>query len=204
MIPACHNRLQLNSFRIFHLVTLILLIQFSCKNDIETINALTSDLNLPDQSAFNFETTYTDSGLMVGKIIAPEMNHYNNKEEPYFEFPAGMKVIFYDESGNSESTIEANYAIYHENTDIWDARGQVIADNPRKGEKLETEQMFWNQREERIYTDKFTKLTNSDGVFYGENGFESRQDLTKWRLIGSKGTVNFREDQDPAPLIREQ
>jgi LPS export ABC transporter protein LptC len=173
--------------------------QFSCKNDIETINALTSDLNLPDQSAFNFETTYTDSGLLVGKIIAPEMNHFNNKEEPYFEFPRGMKVIFYDEQGISESSIVANYAIFYENTDIWEARGQVIADNPRKGEKLETEQMFWNQREERIYTDKFTKLTNSDGVFYGENGFESRQDLTKWKLIGSKGTVNFREDQDPAP-----
>jgi LPS export ABC transporter protein LptC len=199
MIPACHNRFQITTVRIFLLMTLMLFIQSSCKNDIETINALTSDLNLPDQSGFNFETAYTDSGLLVGKIIAPEVNHYNNKEEPYFEFPRGMKVIFYDENGNSESTIEANYAIFYENTDIWEARGQVIADNPREGEKLETEQMFWNQREERIYTDKFTKLTNSDGVFYGENGFESRQDLTKWRLIGSSGTVNFREDQNPAP-----
>ena len=199
MIPACNKRLQLTTFRIFFLITIILFIQFSCKNDIETINALTSELNLPDQSGFDFETTYTDSGLLVGKIIAPEVNHYSTKEEPYFEFPRGMKVIFYDEVGNPESTIQANYAIFYENTDIWEARGQVIADNPRQGEKLETEQMFWNRREEKIYTDKFTKLTNSDGVFYGENGFESRQDLTKWRLIGSKGTVNFREDQDPAP-----
>jgi LPS export ABC transporter protein LptC len=172
---------------------------FSCKNDIETINALTSELNLPDQSGFDFETSYTDSGRLVGKIIAPEVNHYGRKEEPYFEFPKGMKVVFYDVTGNPESTIQAKYAIFYEKTEIWEARGQVIAENPRTGEKLETEQMFWDRKAEKIYTEKFTKLTNADGVFFGENGFESRQDLSKWKLIGSTGTVNVLDDQAPVP-----
>jgi len=39
----------------------------SCKNDIETINALTSELNLPDQSGFNIEITYTGFRETAGK-----------------------------------------------------------------------------------------------------------------------------------------
>jgi len=167
----------------------------SCKNDIETINALTSELNLPDQSGFNIEITYTDSGKLQGKIFAPEINKYSRKEEPYTEFPKGLKVVFYDSLERPRSSIQAKYAIYSEKKQLWEARNQVIAENPGQGKKLETEQMFWDQKAERIYSDKFTRLTNSDGIFYGEGGFESRQDLTKWKLKGSSGTVNVKNEE---------
>jgi len=169
----------------------------SCKNDIETINALTTELNLPDQSGYNIEISYTDSGILRGKIFAPEINKYSRKEEPYIEFPKGMKVIFYDSLQRAVSYMQSNYAIYYEKKELWEARNQVIAEDQQKGEKLETEHMFWDQKAERIYSDKFTRLTNPDGVFYGENGFEARQDLSKWKLKGSSGTVNVRDDIAP-------
>jgi LPS export ABC transporter protein LptC len=169
----------------------------SCKNDIETINALTTELNLPDQSGFNIEIAYTDSGILKGKIFSPEINKYSRKEEPYFEFPKGMKVVFYDSLGRASSYIQSKYAIYYEKKELWEARNQVIAEDQQKGEKLETEHMFWDQKAERIYSDKFTRLTNPDGIFYGENGFEARQDLSKWKLKGSSGTVNVRDDVAP-------
>lgn len=170
---------------------------FSCKNDIETINALTSELDLPDQSGYNIEITYTDSGVLQGKIFAPEVNKFSRKEEPYVEFPKGMRVVFYDSLEREESYIKANYAIFYEKKQLWEARNQVIAENPGAGKKLETEQMFWDQKAERIYSDKFTRLTNADGIFYGEGGFESRQDLSKWKLKESSGTVNLR-DENPS------
>jgi LPS export ABC transporter protein LptC len=168
---------------------------FSCKNDIETINALTSELNLPDQSGYNIEISYTDSGKLQGKILAPEINKYDRKEEPYTEFPKGLKVVFYDSLERPESYIQAKYAIYYEKKQLWEARNQVIAENPTNGKKLETEQMFWDQKAGRIYSEKFTRLTNSDGIFYGEGGFESRQDLSKWKLKGSSGIVNVRDEE---------
>ncbi len=172
---------------------------FSCKNDIETINALTSELTLPDQSAYDIEISYTDSGRLKGKITAPEINKYSRREEPYIEFPKGMHVVFYDSLERATSFIQSNYSIFYEKKQLWEARGQVVAEDPQKGEKLETEQMFWDQKTEWIYSDKFTRLTNRDGVFYGESGFESRQDLTKWKLKGSSGTVNVRDDGPPRP-----
>ena len=166
----------------------------SCKNDIETINALNNEIKLPDQSGFNIEITYTDSGKVQGKINAPEVNKYDRGEEPYVEFPKGMKVMFYDSLERPTSIIKANYAIYYEKKQLWEARNQVVAENLVNHDKLETEQMFWDQKEERIYSEKFTRLTNSDGISYGEGGFESRQDMSKWRLKGSSGTLNVNND----------
>ncbi len=174
----------------------------SCQNDIETINALTNKVDLPDVSGFNIEISYTDSGLLKGKIIAPEANDFNRKEDPYTEFPKGIKVIFYDLAGNPESYIQANYAILYKKKQLWEGRSQVLAENQRTGEKLETEEIFWDQKEKRIYSDKFSTITNQDGVFYGEYGFEAREDLSKWWMKGYKGRINVRddlppEDQDP-------
>jgi LPS export ABC transporter protein LptC len=171
----------------------------SCTNDIETINALNNEIKLPDQSGFDIEITYTDSGRIQGKIYAPEVNKYDRGEEPYVEFPKGMKVVFYDSLERPNSYIKANYAIYFEKKQLWEARNQVVAENQANQDKLETEQMFWDQKEERIYSEKFTRLTNADGISYGEGGFESRQDMTKWRLKGSSGTLNVSNDNISGP-----
>jgi LPS export ABC transporter protein LptC len=171
----------------------------SCKNDIETINALNNEIKLPDQSGFNIEITYTDSGKIQGKIYAPEVNKYDRGEEPYVEFPKGMKVIFYDSLERPTSYIRANYAIYYAKKQLWEARNQVVAENQMNHDKLETEQMFWDQKDEKIYSEKFTRLTNADGISYGEGGFESRQDMSKWRLKGSSGTLNVSGDITSEP-----
>jgi LPS export ABC transporter protein LptC len=171
----------------------------SCKNDIETINALNNEIKLPDQSGFDIEITYTDSGKIQGKIKAPEVNKYDRGEEPYVEFPKGMTVVFYDSLERPTSYIKANYAIYYAKKQLWEARNQVVAENEVNHDKLETEQMFWDQKEEKIYSEKFTQLTNADGISYGEGGFESRQDMSKWRLKGSSGTLNVTNDNINGP-----
>lgn len=171
----------------------------SCSNDIETINALNNEIKLPDQSGFNIEITYTDSGKIQGKIYAPEVNKFDRGEEPYVEFPKGMKVIFYDSLERPTSYVKANYAIYYEKKQLWEARNQVVVENQVNHDKLETEQMFWDQKAEKIYSDKFTRLTKQDGISYGEGGFESRQDMSKWRLNGSSGTLNVSNDNTTAP-----
>jgi LPS export ABC transporter protein LptC len=180
-------------------LTIILASFASCKNDIETINALNNEIKLPDQSAFNIEITYTDSGRIQGKIYAPEVNKYDRGEEPYAEFPKGMKVILYDSLERPYAYIKANYAIYYEKKDLWEARNQVVAENQLNHNKLETEQMFWDRQEGKIYSEKFTRLTNSDGISYGEGGFESRQDMSKWRLKGSSGTLNVTNENMNGP-----
>jgi LPS export ABC transporter protein LptC len=171
-----------------------LLMVISCKNDIETIQALTSESTLPDVTGFNVEMSYTDSGTLKGKIIAPEVYQYNRREEPYNEFPKGMRAVFYDTNGKEVSYIKANYAIFYTKKELWEGRNEVFGENYASGEKIETEQLFWDQKEKRIYSDKFSKVTNVDGVFIGENGFEADEDLSPLRLNGYSGKVTVTDN----------
>ena len=96
-----------------------------------------------------------------------------------------------------ESTITAKYAIYYQEKKLWEARNNVVAKNLKKNEQLYTDQMYWDENTQKIYSHDFTKFVNNDGTFYGEEGFKADQNLDKWELIGSKGTVNVRsEDQE--------
>lgn len=185
--------LWIRRFRMFFSVLLFGVI-FSCKNDIETINALTNEVDLPDVSAFHIEISYTDSGILKGKVIAPEAYDYNKLDEPYTEFPKGIKVYFYDAFGEQVSYIQANYAIFYKKEQMWEGRGQVLAENPREGKKLETEQIFWDQKAKRIHSEKFSTITTRSGVSYGENGFEAKEDLTQYRMNGYRGKINVRDD----------
>ncbi len=159
----------------------------SCKNDIDIINTFTEIHNLPTQSVRNLETIYTDSGKIQIKLLAPELRRFSNVEEPYIEFPTGIKVVFYDHNQKPESQLTAKYAIYFEANELWEARDSVIAVN-NLGDTLNTELLFWDEKKELIYTDKFVKITTENEVIWGE-GLEANQEFTDWKIKNVKGTI---------------
>ncbi len=185
----------MNSLKNIVIKLTVLIFLVSCETDIEKINELTTELNLPEQTGYNVEITYSDSGKFIGKLFTPELNKYATVKEPYIEFPRGIKVIFYDDNEKFESYIRSNYTIYYEKKELWEIRNDVVARNVIKGEQLNTEQLFWDQNLGIIYSDKFSKIVNQDGTFYGENGFEAKENLSRWKLKGSKGTVNVSDEQ---------
>jgi LPS export ABC transporter protein LptC len=168
----------------------------SCRNDIKEIHELSNQIDLPTQSGKNIEVWYSDSGRIQLKFLSPQMSQYTKKEGgPYFEFPSGIEVFFYDTHGNPESKVTAGYAIYYDNKKLWEARDSVVARNLNTNEQLETEQLFWDLDKKLVFSTVFTKITNKDGVYYGENGFEATQDMKKYKLKGSSGTVNVRNEE---------
>ena len=116
-------------------------------------------------------------------------------ERPYDEFPDGLEVFFYDDSSRIESEIRADYTIYYAQEQLWHATGNVIAKQFSNGDQLNTEELFWDEESELIYSNTFTRIQNQDGTFYGKNGFESHQSLDNWQLKGSSGTVNVRDEE---------
>lgn len=91
-------------------------------------------------------------------------------------------------------SMKADYAVNYESKQLWEAKYDVVSIN-RDGEQLNTELLFWDEKNEKIYSDKFSRITTKDGVFFGENGFEARQDFTKWKLINiNNSTVNVKDE----------
>jgi LPS export ABC transporter protein LptC len=167
---------------------------FSCENEIQKINSLAGNKIFPEVSGKNFEIIHSDSGKVKVRILAPELYKYELVEQPYIEFPRGMKAYFYDDSLKIESVIEAGYVKYFEKERLWEAKNNVEARNLKKGEQLNTEHLFWNEQKKIIYSNTNSRIVTKEGTFYGEKGFDANQDLSKWKLKSSKGTVNVKNE----------
>ena len=177
----------------FIFLTFFIYVTSSCENDIPTINKVTNAKELPVFSTTNFEMLYSDMGKVKMKLTAKLANKYDNIEKQYLEFPEGLVVYQYDTALNIVTTITANYAIYHENTKLWEARNNVIINSITKNEQLYTEELFWDSPKAIIYSSKFTKIIKPGNVVYSEQGFESKDDMSKYKLFNGKGKITIND-----------
>ena len=178
-----------------NILILFLVLITACENDIEKINLINTSSDYPNIIGENIEVIYSDSAKVKVKMYAKELNQFNNAEKPYSEFPKGMKVQFYNDSLKIESDIQANYAIYYKKEKLWHATGNVIVQNLETGERLDSEELFWDEEKEEIYSNSYTRIIKENGTFYGKNGFQSDQTLTNYTLIGSHAVLNINEDE---------
>ncbi|MDY0100143.1 MAG: LPS export ABC transporter periplasmic protein LptC [Bacteroidales bacterium] len=165
---------------------------FACQKKIETIRDA-DILTLPSLTVRDFETVYTDSGKLQLILSAPLMESYNNNEEPYSEFRSGINVFFHDGHRNPVGSVKAKYAKYTENKTLWELKDSVIAVN-ESGDRLETELLYWDQKKELIYTDRFVKITNEDQIVQGF-GFESDPRLTRRKIKNVSATIYVSDNQ---------
>ena len=169
----------------------IVFVGSGCVNDLEKVEAIMEDELLPVEVADSIQIIYSDSALL--KVIL-EANHLERflGENPYLEMTEGVHVRFFNSLGEVESELRSNYAVSYENTDIMEAKEDVVVVN-KKGETLSTEHLVWEEKTERIHTEEFVKITTEDEVIFG-HGFESNQDFTKYRIKKIKGTINLKDE----------
>ena len=80
----------------------------------------------------------------------------------------------------------------HDNKNLWELQDSVVAIN-EAGEKLETELLFWDQKKELIYTDRFVKITTEDQIVQGY-GLESDPRLSRRRIKNLSATIYINEE----------
>ena len=186
-------RTVLNS-RVCILLFLALLLG-GCENDIERIILLTDETEAPTIQGTNIRVIYSDSAKVRVQILAPVYKQYPTAERPYMEFEKGLEVYFYDDSAKIESELRADYTIYYMDEQLWHATGNVVAKNFENGDALYTEELFWDEMEELIYSDSYTRVHSEETTLYGKKGFRSHQNLTNWQLIGSSGTIKVQDEE---------
>ena len=162
----------------------------ACENDLEKVSLITSNQNLPSETAQKVEILYSDSAKIKLKLSAPVLNHYSG-ENPYVEFPNGVDALLYGSNGKVETHLKANYAIRYEKSNMMEAKNNVVVVNS-KGEQLNSEQLFWDEKKALIYSDVFVKITTKDEIIMGE-GLESNQDFSKYTFKKIKGTIQIKK-----------
>ena len=61
--------------------------------------------------------------------------------------------------------------------------------------RLETEELIWDEKRNKIYTDKKVIIITSKEVIEGK-GFESNPDFSKYSISKIQGTFNFKTSAD--------
>ena len=145
---------------------------------------------------FDPETTYTmkttgvvslisDSGVTRYQANAKEWLVYGKAQEPYWYFPKGIYVEKFDSLFQTEASIVADTAYYYDKQGLFQFVGQVEVKS-LQGERFETEELFWNQKEDKVYSDCFIRIEQEDKIITGV-GFESNQNMTRYTIRESRG-----------------
>jgi LPS export ABC transporter protein LptC len=165
----------------------------SCKPDIKAVEAISMEENKPLETAENIKIYYSTYGRLQMILEAPSMSRYVG-DNPYMELTDGFLMVFYDSLNNESSRISARYAIQYERTKMIEARNDVVVENINNQEKMNTEELIWDQNRQLIFTDKFVKITTQEEVLYGD-GFESDEGFTSWHIKNPKGTFYLETEE---------
>ena len=174
--------MNLNSIYIYKSIAIIFLVAmfFSCTNNTKQVRDLLADKNMPIGIAKNAYHTYKDSGRVTNRLITPLLHDFSNrKEHPYNEFPMGVEIRLIEKNGIDSTTITGNYSISYNKTAISEIKGNVVIINHTDKVILETNQLFWDQKEKYFFTEDGFRLSTPRDTINGF-GFEANQDLTKW------------------------
>ena len=195
---------NLTNRKLFVFSCLLILFLVACNNDKpDKIGAVVNRVTLPKLRATDITTVISDSGITRYRISAPEWNVYDKASQPYWEFPKGIHFERFDLNLKVDANIHSHYAKFNENEQLWELRGKVKSTN-LLGELFETEQLFWNQRQERFYSDSAIKITQATRIITGI-GFESNQSMTHYIIKNPQGIFPLNESNNsssttPAPI----
>ncbi|MEN0005969.1 MAG: LPS export ABC transporter periplasmic protein LptC [Bacteroidota bacterium] len=178
----------------FLLLYFTLLCSFwACENDMSEVRALQEKMQPGIETAREVEILYSDSAQIKVRIEGETMLTHLDRSYPRQEFTDGIWVEFFDEEGAISSTLAARYAVRQEKLGKITVRDSVVWKSVEQ-DKLETEELIWDEKSKKVYTNKFVVITRPDEIIYG-HGFEADQDFSNARIKAVDGRVKV-EDID--------
>ncbi|WNM19970.1 LPS export ABC transporter periplasmic protein LptC [Flavobacterium capsici] len=162
----------------------------SCESNFKEVQKMGLSEFTPSGEADSINLKYTDSGRIKAVLISPKMLDYSTVEFPFTEFPTGIDLTLYDANGK-RTFVKANHASSFKGTDLIDLQGNVRISN-ENGDLLETEQLYFDQKNEWFFTQKKFKFTSPKGVSFGE-GIDFSKDFKKVNSQRISGEIDKSE-----------
>lgn len=179
-----------NCFILLFIIPAVL-VSYSCENKIARIDSF-EILSLPSLTGKDIYTVFTDSGKINLIMAAPVMEDWDNLSTPVTEFRRGMKIYLHDGHKEPVATASARYAKFFKKENLWELNDSVVIVN-ESGDKLETEQLFWDRNKDLVYTERFVKITNEDQTVMG-TGFESDPRLSRRKIKNVTATIYLHDE----------
>ena len=179
------------------LLTLIALsfILPSCKEERKSYVSVTSNPDsIQTMVTRDVVSLISDSGMTRYRILSKLWLVYDEAEVPTWKFPVGLKREQFDDSFRIAATVKCDSATYFKNQKLWRLDGHVDIRNIKK-EVIETEQIFWDQVNHKVYSDSFVHIERADRILEGY-GFTSNEKLTEYVIRRPSGIIPVPERKD--------
>jgi len=178
----------------------------SCEDDYVRVGEEAIPKIYPQGIAEDFTLTYTESKEVLGAEAIDSSNvvavlssafseNFDNLKFPYKTFPKGLQVDLFDDEGN-KSIIVADHGIIYSATNLIDLQGNVVV-HTYDGKKLEAPQLYYDQKNEWIFTQEKFKFTNpEDGTVMDGEGMDFNKDLSFFNAHKTYGLMTIKEKKD--------
>lgn len=177
-------------------VIVMLLLFSSCGGKKKSMGeAITERDSLPMMQTLGVTTLISDSGITRYRMNTEEWLVYDRKVPSYWAFEKGVYLEQFDSIFNIEASIKADTAYYYDKKRLWVLIGHVDIQN-RKGERFNTELLYWNEVTQKVYSDKPIRIQQPDRIIFGD-GFDSNQQMTVYTIRNIKGTFLMDEETGP-------
>ena len=158
---------------------------FSCNQTKNTKTPPFNQAKSPNAIGTEVQLKYTDSGRLVAVLRTPTLLDFSNFDMSYREFPDGLVLDIFDKDGK-KTVVKADYGISYDITGLIDLRKNVairMADST----DLDAPQLYWDQQNNWVFTDKPYKVAFPDGSFNDGDGFDANQDFSNFNSRINKG-----------------
>ncbi len=162
-----------------------------CENDLAEVQRFVSKEEVYVETAQEVEMFYSDSAVIRMRIRAPRLLRHIDRSNPRQEFPDGLVAEFFGSNLRTTSRLSAKYAVHFENKNRIELRDSIVWVST-KGERLETDELIWEEDRGRVFTNRFVTITRPDEIIYGY-GFESNRDFTEWTIRAIEGRLKLKE-----------
>lgn len=163
---------------------------FGCESNFKEVQKINFSEFVPSGEADKINLKYTDSGRITAILVSPKMREFASVDFPFTEFPNGIDVTLYDKRGK-RTFIKSDYATSYKLTNMIDLKGNVKITS-QDGQILETEQLYFDQKNEWFFTEKKFKFTDPKGVSNGQ-GIDFSKDF---KVINSQRIAGEIESAD--------
>jgi LPS export ABC transporter protein LptC len=181
-------------------VVVMFLFLLSCKEKDKNLLSIVYDPEVvPTMITDTVTTLISDSGITRYKLIADVWKVFDKAKDPYWFFPEGIYLERFTPDFNIEATVSADTAWYYSNKDLWRLKKNVHIEN-MKGEIFDSDEVFWDQKKERVYSDTYIEIKRGVTEIRGY-GFESNQAMTEYRIFRPHdGKLPFSDEMETDSL----
>jgi LPS export ABC transporter protein LptC len=172
---------------------MLTLIFFGCENDVAVVQRISYEADSPTETTKNLVLTYADDGYARVEIHAALAETYRSKAQ-ITKIKDSLKVFFFNEVGEVVSTLSALYGEINYNTGELMVKDSVRLYNHKKQQTLETEALFWNQKDSSIFTRSAVIVRSPKGKLFGK-GIRTKQDFSNYVLLEPVGSWQLDKNQ---------